>query len=79
MSDKEVALRLTEIRKVGSNERYPDIYLRILDEIRNYKSKTIIGKLEELFYEYDHKSSYCELDKNIFIDNVREILESFED
>lgn len=75
MSDKEVALKLTELRGVKSySETYLEVYLNTLEKIRNSKSETIIGKLEELFYKYDHKSSYCEMDKNIFIDDVREIL-----
>ena len=75
MNDKEVALRLTELRGLETRgETYLKVYLNTLEIIRNSKSETIIGKLEELFYKYDHKSSYCEMDKNIFIDDVREIL-----
>ena len=74
MNDKEVALTLTKLRGLQNrDETYLKVYLNTLEEIRNYKSKSIIGKLEELFYEYDRKSSYCEMDKNIFIDNVRKI------
>lgn len=75
MSDKEVALKLTELTgRRFSSDTYLNVYFSILEEIRNSKSKTIIGKLEELFYKYDHKSNYCEMDKNIFIDDVRKIL-----
>lgn len=74
MSDKEIALRLIEKRGCNASESYLSKYFEYLEAIRNFKSKTFIGKLEELFYEYDHKSSYCEEDKNIFIDNVKKIL-----
>lgn len=77
MNDKEVALKLTELRGLELlSETYPEVYLEILDEIRNHKSKTIVGKLEELFYEYDKKSSYCEYDKDKLIDDIRKVLES---
>ncbi len=75
MSDKEVALRLVKLSGIRTfNDTYLNAYLDTLEGIRNSKSKTIIGKLEELFYSYDHKSSYCEEDKNRFIDDVRKIL-----
>lgn len=76
MNDKEVALRLTELSSLKTSGcNYLKDYLNTLEALRESKSKTIIGKLEELLYEYDHKSSYCEMDKNIFIDDVREILD----
>ena len=75
MDDKEVALKLTELRGLETvGETYVKVYLNTLEEIRNSKSKTIIGKLEELFYEYDHKSNWCDMDHIRFIDDVRKIL-----
>lgn len=75
MNDKEVALKLTELRGLKNrDETYLKVYLNTLEEIRNSKSETIIGKLEELFYEYDRKSGYCEMDYIRFVDNVRKIL-----
>lgn len=50
MNDKEVALKLTELRGIHfSSETYLSVYLDTLERIRNSKSKTIIGKLEKYF------------------------------
>ena len=75
MSDKEVALRLVEKVGISSNEHAPDKYLRYLDDIKKYKSKTVLGKLEDIIYWFDHLPSYCEYDKNQFIDKVKNIVE----
>ena len=69
MSDKEIALELT---KLGDKAFH--IYFDNLEKIRNIKQKNLIGQLEELFYDYDHLSSYCEYNKNKFINDIRELL-----
>ena len=79
MDDKEVALKLTELRGLKTrDESYLKVYLNTLERIRNSKSESIISKLEDLFYDYDHKSNYCDYDRIVFIDNVRKILSEVE-
>jgi len=78
MSDKEIAIRIIEKQEFCKEEDVLAYYFQTIEAIRNYKSKNIIGKLEELFYDYDHKSCYCDFDKSKFIDNVRNLLKESE-
>lgn len=75
MSDKEVALRLVEKFGVASNEYPTNKYLKFLDDIKKHKSETILGKLEDIVYWYEHLPSYSDYDRILFIDKVKNILE----
>ena len=78
MNDKELALELMKIYqnelKGRSRDDYLNAYYYILEYIREYKSKTILGKMEELIDEYDHLTFYCDFDRTNLIDKFRKLI-----
>lgn len=73
MSDKEVALKLTELKGAVCDVNYLNTYFEMLEGIRNQKSETVVGKIEELLYEYN-KSNYSSFSKDRFIEGVEDII-----
>lgn len=78
MSDKEVALKLFELRfskydPLKNEQYYLNVYFEMLEGIENHKSKTIIGKIESLFYDYDN-SNHSLYSKEKLIDGIRDII-----
>lgn len=80
MNDKEIALELMKIYqnelKGSSRDAYLNAYHYILEDIREYKSKTILGKMEELIDEYDSLISYCDFDRTNLINNFRNLVKN---
>lgn len=79
MSDKEVALRIIEINGSKYNsDTNVKLYLDVLDVLKENKSDTIIGKIEELLYEYDNLGKWCDYDRIKLIDDIRKLLKENE-
>lgn len=80
MSDEEIALQLTNIYvttgrgPINCREDLTEYYLNFLENLKNYKSETIKGKIEELLYEYDNRRNYSEHDKNQLIENIEKVI-----
>ena len=78
MTDKKLALELTRMycnhKDLNSECWYFDAYKKFLENIRDYKSPSTLGKIEELIDEYDKKLTYCEMDLHRLIDNIRELV-----
>ena len=80
MNDKELALELLKVysEKQKSFEWWHivDNYHKILESIRDYKSESTLGKIEELIDEYNSLTSYCDFDRINLIDNFRKIVKN---
>ena len=81
MSDEEIALQLTNIcitiskgAIINYREDLTKYYLAFLEDLKNYKSKTIKGQIEELLYEYNHRHDYCEFVKNRLIEDIEKVI-----
>lgn len=78
MNDRELALELAKIyrnhNKSSCSSHYFESYRNMLESIRDYKSPSALGKIEELIDEYDRLPSYCEFDRFTLIDNIRKII-----
>ena len=78
MNDKELALELLKVysEKQKSFEWWHivDNYHKILESIRDYKSESTLGKMEELIDEYDHLTFYCDFDRTNLIDKFRKLI-----
>lgn len=78
MTDGELALELMKIYspelKGNARDCYVSTYYKILESIRNHKSYTTLGKLEELIDEYDSLTSYCDFDRTNLIDKFRKLV-----
>lgn len=81
MNDRELALELTRIycnrKDFNSEHWYLDAYKKILENIKEYKSPSTLGKIEELIDEYDKKLTYCEKDLHRLIDNIRDLVKGY--
>ena len=80
MNDRELALELMKIYqnelKGSSRDAYLNAYHYILEDIREYKSETTLGKMEELIDEYDHLTFYSDFDRTNLIDKFRKLIKN---
>lgn len=80
VNDKELALELMKIYqnelKGSSRDAYVSSFHKILESIREYKSETTLGKMEELIDEYDSLTSYCDFNRTNLIDKFRKLIKN---
>lgn len=82
MSDRELALELTKLYKSHNKSNYSshyfESYRNMLEDIKEYKSKTVLPKIEELIDNYDSQLTYCEMDLHNLIDDIRKLVKGNE-
>ena len=87
MSDEEIALQLTNIyittgkgviSTLNYRENLFNDYIAFLENLKNYKSQTIKGQIEELLYEYNHRHDYCEFIKDRLIEDIEKVIKEDE-
>lgn len=78
MKDEEVALEILKMCYFQKGDDLArintEIYHEILEQLRNYKSETTLGKIKELIEEYYQERNFCDYTRIQLIEKIREIL-----